>query len=130
MILNITEALKACKVVDAANIRLVPMAGDADFTLYAAELAPFAVLRPHVHRRGNEIYQIVSGQGMIRVGRESGGKPLWDEELPMNPLDCLTVEPGKAHQLLNTGETPLIAVFICPADHLGTDREFLSEHTD
>ena len=49
----------------------------------------------------------------------------WREVFEVRAGDCFTVQPGQVHQLHNTGDTPMNALFSCPTSHLTTDRTVL-----
>ena len=53
----------------------------------------------HAHAAQTEFYLVISGTGLARD--ESG-------EHPIGPGDAFFYQPGEAHQIINTGEEPLV----------------------
>src|SRR3974377_822276 len=71
-------------------------------TLAEARLAPGAATAPHHHLKTEEIYYILAGRGLMRLGgahREVG------------PGDAVAIPPGAIHQITNTGPDGL--KFLC-----------------
>ena len=105
---------------DTAGIRIASVLDDAACSYYITEIAPGRSVNPHYHREGDEIYIILGGVGTIHT---------WDPEAPAQvdsqPIGSgalFRIPPGTAHQLENTGAEPLILLFACSPDHLGSDR--------
>jgi mannose-6-phosphate isomerase-like protein (cupin superfamily) len=88
-----------------------------------AELAPHSCITAHYHRDGNEIYQIVHGEGKLYTGVPSTDSVVtWDTPVIVIRGDCFTILEGQVHQLENTGLLPMIVIIFCPAAHIGHDR--------
>jgi mannose-6-phosphate isomerase-like protein (cupin superfamily) len=121
-------ATLAGKALDpAVGIRVEKLSGEEAFSLFGAEIAGGTRLSPHFHKVGPEIYYIVSGTGRMSLGDRDGEAGIaWKESFPVSKGDCFTVKAGQVHQLENTGDAPLNALFGCPASHLSTDRTVLS----
>lgn len=82
----------------------------------------------HSHSVGDETYQIVSGDGTLywgEVQEGSDGVCTIIEEVPVDVKmgDSFIIPEGYAHQLVNTGEKPLIITFNCPDSHLKDDED-------
>jgi mannose-6-phosphate isomerase-like protein (cupin superfamily) len=71
-------------------------------TLAEARLGPGMSTTPHYHRLTEEIYYILEGQGLMRVG---------DEDRQVGPGDAIAIPPGAMHQITNTGT--LLLKFLC-----------------
>jgi mannose-6-phosphate isomerase-like protein (cupin superfamily) len=71
-------------------------------TLAEARLSPGARTAPHHHIRTEEIYYIVEGQGMMRVG---------DESALVGVGDAIAIPPCQVHQITNTGN--VVLRFLC-----------------
>ncbi len=71
-------------------------------TLAEARLAPGAGTAPHHHVKTEEIYYLIEGQGLMRVG---------DETCEVGPGDAIAIPPGEVHQITNTG--PSVLRFLC-----------------
>ena len=71
-------------------------------SLAEAILPPGAATQPHYHPVTEEIYYILSGSAIMRIG---------DETRTAGPGDGIAIPPGAPHQITNTGESDL--VFLC-----------------
>jgi mannose-6-phosphate isomerase-like protein (cupin superfamily) len=71
-------------------------------TLAEARLPAAASTAPHHHVRTEEIYYILAGQGLMRVGHQAQ---------PVGPGDAIAIPPGATHQITNTGTQTL--KFLC-----------------
>jgi mannose-6-phosphate isomerase-like protein (cupin superfamily) len=60
--------------------------------------------REHFHPRAEEIYYILEGQGLMRIGTE---------EREIGPLDAIAIPPGQKHKIWNTGKIPLLFLCCC-----------------
>lgn len=67
-----------------------------------ARFAPGQVAPAHHHPDMYEIFFVESGQGAIAIN----GTPY-----PLTPGTCITVEPGEAHEVSNTGTEDLILTY-------------------
>ena len=123
VITNFIEHLKTAQTDPAVGIRIVKVTGDNHTGLYVAELKPHCSVTAHYHKNGIEIYQIVSGEGIIHTALLSGNDTVnWNRSVELKSGDCFTIKEGQIHQLENTGSEPMIACFVCPASHIGDDR--------
>jgi mannose-6-phosphate isomerase-like protein (cupin superfamily) len=71
-------------------------------TLAEARLAPGAGTTPHHHVKTEEIYYVLAGRGLMRVGEESR---------EIGPGDAVAIPPGTLHQISNIGKGVL--KFLC-----------------
>ncbi len=71
-------------------------------TLAEARLPVGASTTPHHHVKTEEIYYILTGQGLMRVG---------DDTQAVGPGDAIAIPPGALHQITNTGKQVL--KFLC-----------------
>ncbi len=71
-------------------------------TLAEARLAPGRSTAPHHHMRTEEIYYVLAGQGLMRVGAE---------QRQVRPGDAVAIPPGQSHQITNIGSEVL--KFLC-----------------
>lgn len=67
-------------------------------------LPPGCAVTPHHHREIEEIYYIVSGQGLMTVG---------DETHEVEAGDAVYVPRGHRHTLTNTGIQPITLLVAC-----------------
>lgn len=64
---------------------------------------------PHSHQVAEESFLVIRGVGIIKVG---------DNQIDVNVGDCVFVEPGERHTVINTGDDPLECVLATgPAWH-------------
>jgi mannose-6-phosphate isomerase-like protein (cupin superfamily) len=71
-------------------------------TLAEARLPAGGRTTPHYHVKTEEIYYILEGAGLMRVGQE---------EAAVGPGDAIAIPPGVSHQIANTGDSTL--KFLC-----------------
>ena len=71
-------------------------------SLAEARLPPGASTTPHHHVRTEEIYYILEGEGLMRIGSDSRRVVVGD---------AIAIPPGKQHQITNTGTITL--KFLC-----------------
>jgi mannose-6-phosphate isomerase-like protein (cupin superfamily) len=71
-------------------------------SLAEARVAPGGRTAPHYHRRTEEIYYILEGQGEMTINNQTQG---------VGPLDAIAIPPGAVHSIFNSGSEPL--VFLC-----------------
>ena len=71
-------------------------------TLAEARVAPGAATTPHYHVRTEEIYYILEGRGLMRLGRQSR---------KVAPGDAIAIPAGTLHQISNVG--PGVLKFLC-----------------
>lgn len=90
--------------------------------MHATEIAAGAKITAHYHQHGVEIYGILSGTGVIYTAKPSDKGFLNLISKPIQAGDFFTIEANTTHQLVNTGNEPLLLIFGCPKNHLGSDR--------
>lgn len=105
---------------DTAGIRIASVLDDPACSYYITEIAPGRSVNPHYHRQGDEIYIILGGVGTIHTWHPEA--PAQVDSQPIGSGALFRIPPGTAHQLENTGADPLILLFACSPDHLGSDR--------
>jgi mannose-6-phosphate isomerase-like protein (cupin superfamily) len=71
-------------------------------SLAEARLAPGQTTTAHYHRRAEEIYYILQGEGRMTLAEETRS---------VGPGDAIAIPPGMVHTITNTGSAPL--VFLC-----------------
>lgn len=67
-------------------------------SLAEATVAPGESTAAHYHREAEEIYLVIAGEGVVRVG---------EEERQIHAGDAVVIPPGKVHRLWNTGDGDL-----------------------
>jgi mannose-6-phosphate isomerase-like protein (cupin superfamily) len=117
------ELVKTARPDPAFRIQIVKVTGDDHVGLYVAETGRHSRVTAHYHRDGNEICQIVHGEGKLYTGicsSDNGAR--WNSPVVVSSGNCFTVEEGQVNQLENTGLLPMIAIIICPSAHISHDR--------
>jgi mannose-6-phosphate isomerase-like protein (cupin superfamily) len=111
----------AFETLDGSSVtELVHPARDAAVaqSLALAEVAPGATTRLHRHRRAEEVYHILEGEGEMRLG---------DETFAVAPGDSVVIRPGTAHRIANTGAGALRFFCCCAPAYADTDTELLDD---
>ncbi len=111
MIYNWQIALKAAIPDLLAGISHAALCGTEEFRLHVTRLEPGTRVKAHRHMEGEELYIIVSGEGLLYTGTV-------DE----------SAQTEQVHQLHNTGSGPLVLIFGCPDSHLGADRSIVPDY--
>ncbi len=71
-------------------------------TLAQARLPAGGRTTPHHHVKTEEIYYVLVGHGVMRIGEQTQ---------PVGPGDAIAIPPGAVHQITNTGSQVL--KFLC-----------------
>jgi mannose-6-phosphate isomerase-like protein (cupin superfamily) len=64
---------------------------------------PTGTTTGHAHEDMEEVYFVVSGEGVMIVG---------DDEFPIKAGDALYVEPGQYHTTIQKGNLPLVVLWV------------------
>jgi mannose-6-phosphate isomerase-like protein (cupin superfamily) len=72
----------------------------------------------HYHRTTEELYFFTAGSGRMRLG---------DEEREVTTGDCVVIPPGQVHELLNTGDEPLVLLCCCAPAYSHEDTVLVEE---
>jgi mannose-6-phosphate isomerase-like protein (cupin superfamily) len=122
---NITRELESVEIDNKTNIKIALMTGNQGLSVYAAEIAPKTELNPHYHKKVIEIYQILEGNGVMRVGKLNNNTVEWTDSFEVVAGDCFSISENKVHQIVNNSNDRLRVIFCCPSGHLGNDRFFV-----
>ena len=123
-IINLKDALNQAKPDDHVGIAIAPLSAGNDFCLFSAEIKSGHKVGCHYHTEGEEIYSILSGEGIIYTANVDNSGTV--EEIKAHAVtsgDSFTIEPGTAHQLQATSD--LVLMFVCPPSHIDSDRIML-----
>jgi mannose-6-phosphate isomerase-like protein (cupin superfamily) len=71
-------------------------------SLAEARLPPGSSTMAHRHGMTEEIYYVLEGEGLMRLG---------DESRRVGPGDAIAIPPGTLHQIANAG--PTVLKFLC-----------------
>jgi mannose-6-phosphate isomerase-like protein (cupin superfamily) len=85
-------------------------------SLAEARLPPGGSTTPHYHPKTEEIYYILCGTGLMRLGRESRS---------VSAGDAIAIPPGAAHQISNTGSDTLRFLCCCAPAYEHSDTVLL-----
>ena len=124
---NIDTELSKAPLDRKAGIKLIKVTGDATLSVYAADISPNTFLRPHYHKMGIETYQILDGEGLMKIGKLSDERVIWVETFRAKKGDCFSIPAFAVHQIINQSTENLRAIFSCPSSHVGEDRYFVEE---
>lgn len=118
-IINWEQTLNTCKYDKKVGIKIKKLAGDSNFSTFITIIDPHKWVNPHYHKHGDEHYHIISGKGSIQLKHIVDGI---EETHMVNTGESFVVPENVMHQLINTGNEPLILMFSCPMEHLDSDR--------
>ncbi len=125
---NIEIELTNAPYDPAVRIKRIALVDGEKFGYHVAEIQTH--VNAHVHQQGDETYHVLKGKGQIHIGQVTfaDNKPLtveWESPITVGPGDVFNIPQGYAHCLKNDGPDPLIIIFVCPPQHLTTDRLFV-----
>ena len=81
-------------------------------SLAQATVAPGRETAEHYHRRSEELYYFVAGEGRMRLG---------DDEESICSGDCVVIPPGTPHKLFNDSDSPLVLLCCCAPPYADDD---------
>lgn len=84
-------------------------------SLAEARLLPGASTTPHQHPCTEEIYYILAGHGLVRIGPEARR---------VSVGDAIAIPPGQVHQITNTGDEVLTFLCCCAPPYEHDDTVF------
>jgi quercetin dioxygenase-like cupin family protein len=67
-----------------------------------ARFAPGQTATAHVHEDMCEVFFVQTGSGLIRID---------SQEYSLIPGNCVAVEPGEVHEVINNGATELVLTY-------------------
>jgi mannose-6-phosphate isomerase-like protein (cupin superfamily) len=73
----------------------------------------------HYHRQAEELYFFTAGSGRMTLG---------DEEREVAAGDCVVIPPGEVHELVNTGDGPLVLLCCCAPAYSHEDTVLVEDH--
>lgn len=90
--------------------------GNGRQSLAEATVAPGGTTLLHRHQQSEEIYHVISGQGVMTLG---------DAQIKIRVGDSIRIAPGIAHAVHNNGETDLVFLCCCSPPYSHQDTELL-----
>jgi mannose-6-phosphate isomerase-like protein (cupin superfamily) len=88
-------------------------------SLAEANLPIGASTTPHHHRATEEIYYILEGSGLMKIG---------DESRPVSVGDAIAIPPGQVHTITNTGTCVLKFLCCCAPGYENSDTILVDEN--
>ncbi|MBA3812996.1 MAG: cupin domain-containing protein [Alphaproteobacteria bacterium] len=120
---NWTDEVSKALPDKEVGISLAFLAGNDQFASYAVELNPGAHVAAHYHPEGIEIYQIVTGLGLMKTGVvQTNNTIMWHEPVDVQIGDFFTIHPGAVHRLENNSSERLILIATCSPSNLRHNR--------
>lgn len=83
-------------------------------SLAEATIPPGSATLLHRHHTSEEVYYLLQGSGMMRLG---------EQEFEVAQGDSVCIPPGVAHNIRNTAEQPLILLCACAPAYAHEDTE-------
>ena len=117
---NAIDVINKAKIDDAVGIKLDIIADVEDYHMGIVEVAPGKKNRAHYHTKYSELYHVLKGEGTIVL--EELNKPETRKEVKVGNDDVVKTPPYTVHQIINTGDRPLIMIFVCNKDSTVLDR--------
>ncbi len=117
---NINE-VPAFVTKDGSEIRELLADRNSSITkqsLAEARLAPGVSTTPHYHPRTEEIYYILEGTALMRIG---------DETRSVGPGDAIAIPPGMTHQITNSGPDELRFLCCCTPGYQHEDTVLVEQ---
>ena len=107
------DSAKPFTTKDGSTIReLMPAENQS---LAEATLAPGQQTQRHYHAGSEELYYLVSGEGVMEIDGERS---------PVGPGDAILIPPGAWHQITATGSTELRFLCCCSPGYSDADTFF------
>jgi len=72
----------------------------------------------HYHRQAEELYFFTAGRGRMTLG---------DEQRDVGVGDCVVIPAGETHQLVNTGDEPLVLLCCCAPAYAHEDTVLIED---
>ena len=119
---NILDIVENAKFDQSVGIKFSMLWEDSARSYYCASIFPDRSISAHFHNEGDELYFIISGNGVMRLGIPLSTGVEWAQSFDVCCGDVFTVPPKTVHQLTNKSDDSLILVFGCKKSHLGNDR--------
>jgi mannose-6-phosphate isomerase-like protein (cupin superfamily) len=115
------ESVPAFETKDGSEIReLLAHRNSAirNQSLAEARLPPGASTTPHFHPLAEEIYYILEGTGLMKIGTQRQSVHLGD---------AIAIPPGQVHQITNTGQSVLKFLCCCAPCYEHTDTVLVED---
>ena len=121
---NLNQLLDGLVKDEHSDIRMMKLTEDV-ISVFLARLTAGKKLPAHYHNAGQEIYQVLAGNGVFEMGDRVTDGIHWQVTQPVKAGDFFEVPAGKVHRLTG-GSEDLRLVFFTPPSHLKEDRFFIT----
>ncbi len=116
---KVTEEIDFYRTKDGSMIREIFHPNNSGVTrqsLAEARMPPGAETEGHYHRTSEEIYYILQGKSVIRLGKDT---------MDLTEGEAILIPPGIFHNIKNIGETDLIFLCMCSPPYSHNDTELV-----
>ena len=72
---NVYKELERVTADEKAGIKVDKLTGDDSVSVFVAEIAEQKWVKPHYHQKGVEIYHILDGRGLMKIGQAGRAGP-------------------------------------------------------
>ncbi|MDR2231405.1 MAG: cupin domain-containing protein [Flavobacteriaceae bacterium] len=121
---NINVSLNNIQNDQNVGVKLVHLTGNKDTSVFAIELAANQFIPAHYHKVGIETYFILSGEGIIHLGRLRNGNLFWEHKIKVTDGDCFSIEPNQVHKFENNSDQILRIIGTAPLTHTTEEDRF------
>ena len=90
--------------------------GNKNLSLAEARVKPGGKTEPHFHKESEEIYQVVSGEGILKIENET---------YEVGEGVSVVIMPGQVHSLENTGKNDLVVICCCAPAYRHDDTKLV-----
>ncbi len=98
---NLWEAIKETRIDPAVGIGIAKLVESDKVSAHVALVE--REVKAHYHKERDEVYIILRGRGLLRVG---------DEEFEVKEGDVILIPRGKVHSLKRLGDEPVVLMFV------------------
>ena len=96
-VVNLANLPDEARVIDEATV------GSKRLIVAVRVLEPGQVVEPHKHEKEEQLYIVISGKGIVKIG---------DEEREVGPLDVVYIPTGMEHSTKAIGDEALKYVYV------------------
>jgi mannose-6-phosphate isomerase-like protein (cupin superfamily) len=124
MHLSKLDDLTPFTTLDGSTIREIAGVGGPDSararnqSLAEATVPVGGLTIAHYHRQAEELYFFTAGRGRMTLG---------DEVRDVAAGDCVVIPPGQVHELVNTGDEPLVLLCCCAPAYSHEDTVLMDD---
>jgi len=124
-ITNVFRSLKEVSKAEEIIQKVAFLAGDDSMSLFIIALNKNQTLPAHYHKKGIEIYYILSGSAILTTTLFHPEKQLDIDVKTVIKGDAFSIPPFNIHQIANHLAEIVIILAIAPKNHNHIDRYFV-----